>query len=135
VPNTTILLYFFLLAILKLNGKIRAQGNEKQKNEKHYFLFLQLPILECRIGKTEIKGTTMQVYGAVSVGKFIYARRNDGREFLGMIDKVRSYPKGTLVTVCHGGEGSYFEYRNVYLEDCSEWKVYDNAEEFEAAVC
>ena len=68
-------------------------------------------------------------YGAVITGRHIFAKRNDGREFIGYIKNVRAMPMGTLVTVAVG-DG----YRNVYLENCSDWAVYENAEDLEAVI-
>jgi len=76
-------------------------------------------------------------YGAVIPGRFIYARRNDGREFMGVIWNVHALPKGTLVTVTENDQyqQSGFGYRRFYLENCSVWDVYEHAEEMESAVC
>lgn len=75
-------------------------------------------------------------YGAVISGKFVYARRNDGREFDGLIESVRALVKGTLVVVVNwDSEWKQNKYESFYLEDCSDWAVYDSAEEFQMAVC
>ena len=75
-------------------------------------------------------------YGAVISGKFVYARRNDGHEFVGLIESVRALAKGTLVVVVNwDSEWERKKYESFYLENCSDWTVYDSSEEFQMAVC
>lgn len=57
-------------------------------------------------------------------GMYIKAVRNDGKLFHGMIESVRSMPKGTLVVVASRGESMetyhvQIDYSSVYLENCS----------------
>jgi nucleoside-triphosphatase THEP1 len=57
-------------------------------------------------------------------GMYIKAVRNDGKVFHGMIQSVRSMPKGTLVVVSSRGESMepyhvQIDYSSVYLENCS----------------
>ena len=61
----------------------------------------------------------MEKYGAVITGRYIYAVRNDGREFIGRIANVKALSTGTLVTIENDNE-----YRNVYLENLKNWEVY-----------
>lgn len=76
-------------------------------------------------------------FGAVIPGRFIYARRNDGREFMGVIWNVHAMVKGTLVTVTENDETRQngFGYRRFYLENCSDWGIYETAEELKMVVC
>lgn len=71
----------------------------------------------------------MEKYGAVITGRYIYAVRNDGREFVGRIANVKALPKGTLVTIENDAE-----YRNVYLENLKNWEVYRDDVELPTAV-
>jgi hypothetical protein len=69
-------------------------------------------------------------YGAVKVGQNITATRKDGRVF-----------EGTMVTIQSSAPASYYDeynqrditvtepvYKNVYLEDCKSWVVWENEE-------
>ena len=86
--------------------------------------------------ETKDKRNKKMNYGAVISGKFIYARRNDGREFDGLIQSVRALVKGTLVVVVNwDSEWERNKYESFYLENCSDWAVYDHIEEFRLAVC
>lgn len=80
-------------------------------------------------------------YGVVKVGQNITATRKDGRVFEGGIVNVRAYAKGTMVTIQNRHEVSYYDsysgkdisvfepvYKNVYLEDCKSWVVWENDE-------
>lgn len=80
-------------------------------------------------------------YGVVKIGQNITATRNDGRVFEGSIVNVRAYAKGTMVTIVSGKKESYYDresgqdisvtepvYKNVYLEDCKTWVVWENEE-------
>lgn len=52
--------------------------------------------------------------------------RNDGREFIGMVEKVVKTVRGTLVTISfsQGEDGEYNKgYKSVYLEECKDWGV------------
>lgn len=68
-------------------------------------------------------------YGAVITGRYIFAKRNDGREFIGRVENVKAMPNGTMVTVSIGNG-----YRNVYLENCETWAVYNEEEELASVV-
>jgi hypothetical protein len=69
----------------------------------------------------------MSLYEDVIVGKYIYASRRDGRDFIGYISNVKKYRgKGVMVTVLYYTE-NHEQYRNVYLDDCPDWRVYDTA--------
>ena len=65
--------------------------------------------------------TTMMECGAVQVGRNISATRYDGRVFKGSIVNARAYDKGTLVTI-----QAEKKYKNVYLEDCATWVVWES---------
>ena len=56
-------------------------------------------------------------------GMYIKAIRKDGKLFHGMIENVRSMPKGTLVVVASRGEVEDYHvqinYTSVYLENCT----------------
>ena len=80
-------------------------------------------------------------YGVVKIGQNITATRKDGRVFEGGIVNVRALPKGTMVTIQSAVESSYYNpydqvdvtiresvYKNVYLEDCKTWVVWENEE-------
>lgn len=80
-------------------------------------------------------------YGVVKVGQNITATRKDGRVFEGGIVNVRAYAKGTMVTIQSVAPASYHDqyngrditinetvYKNVYLEDCKSWVVWENEE-------
>lgn len=80
-------------------------------------------------------------YGTVKTGQNITATRKDGRVFEGGIVNVRAYAKGTMVTVVSSSPASYRDeyngqditvnepvYKNVYLEDCKSWVVWENEE-------
>ena len=60
-------------------------------------------------------------YGVVKIGQNISATRKDGRIFDGSILNVRAYDKGTMVTIQVGEK-----YKNVYLEDCATWVVWES---------
>jgi hypothetical protein len=87
--------------------------------------------------KKERKRERKMNFGAVITGRYIFAVRKDDRWFAGCIWNVRAMPKGTLVTITVADEEkqSGFGYRNVYLEDCTDWAVYENAEELNMVVC
>jgi len=74
-------------------------------------------------------------YGAVIVGRHIYAKRNDGREFVGMIHNVRAMENGTLLTIAVSDDEKQngIGYRNVYLENLSDWETYTDAHELQDA--
>ena len=79
----------------------------------------------------------MENYGAVITGRYIYAVRNDGREFVGRIANVKALPKGTLVTIENAdGENGFirFQYKNVYLENLKDWTVYADEVDLASAV-
>ena len=65
--------------------------------------------------------TKMMECGAVKIGRNISATRHDGRVFEGSIVNARAYDKGTLVTI-----QAEEKYKNVYLEDCTGWVVWEN---------
>ena len=80
-------------------------------------------------------------YGVVKIGQSITATRKDGRVFEGGIVNVRAYAKGTMVTIQSVTPASYRDeyngqditvnepvYKNVYLEDCKTWVVWENEE-------
>lgn len=80
-------------------------------------------------------------YGVVKIGQNITATRKDGRVFEGGIVNVRAFAKGTMVTVQSSAKASYYDeynqrditvnepvYKNVYLEDCKTWVVWENEE-------
>jgi hypothetical protein len=80
-------------------------------------------------------------YGVVKVGQNITATRQDGRVFEGSIVNVRAFAKGTMVTVVSSAPASYYDnysgrditvnepvYKNIYLEDCKSWVVWENEE-------
>ena len=80
-------------------------------------------------------------YGVVKIGQNITATRKDGRVFEGGIVNVRAFAKGTMVTIQSAVESSYYDsyhqrdvsvresvYKNVYLEDCKDWVVWENEE-------
>ena len=69
----------------------------------------------------------------MKTGRYVYAMRNDGREFIGMIHDIRSYNRGTLVTVCDANEDG-LRYRNVYREECKIWEMADHAYDLDAMV-
>jgi hypothetical protein len=76
----------------------------------------------------------MSLYQNVVVGKYIYAARRDGRDFIGYISDVVKYKgQGRMVTVLYYTENRE-EYRNVYLDDCRDWRVYDTARDLCEAV-
>lgn len=54
-----------------------------------------------------------------SAGMMIFAVRNDGRTFKGMIEKVRETAKGTMVVIFEGWSNGGKDYATVYLENCS----------------
>jgi hypothetical protein len=60
-------------------------------------------------------------YGVVKIGQNISATRKDGRIFNGTILNVRAYDKGTMTTIQVGEK-----YKNVYLEDCTTWVVWED---------
>ena len=66
-------------------------------------------------------------YGTVQVGYDFACEKYNGKRYAGRIEKVAAYPaKGTLVTICYGGEDGP-EYRSIYLEDCKVWYSLDMA--------
>ena len=78
-------------------------------------------------------------YGVVKIGQNITATRKDGRVFEGGIVNVRAYAKGTMVTLQYAEESFCYDnysgmdvkvkqskYKNVYLEDCATWVVWEN---------
>ena len=80
-------------------------------------------------------------YGVVKIGQNITATRKDGRVFEGSIVNVRAFARGTMVTVVSSSPSSYRDeyngqditvnepiYKNVYLEDCKSWVVWENEE-------
>jgi len=67
----------------------------------------------------------------MTTGRYVYAVRNDGREFMGMMFNIRSTSRGTLVTVCDASEDG-LRYRNVYREECKQWEMMDNAYDLDA---
>jgi hypothetical protein len=67
----------------------------------------------------------------MTTGRYVYAVRNDGREFMGMMYNIRSTSRGTLVTVCDANEDG-LRYRNVYREECKQWEMMDNAYDLDA---
>ena len=69
----------------------------------------------------------------MTTGRYVYAMRNDGREFMGMMFNIRSTSRGTLVTVCDANEDG-LRYRNVYREECKQWEMVDNAYDLDAMV-
>lgn len=108
-----------------------------------------MPITECRIGVQRLEVSTLGVYtmnnateyGTVQIGQNITATRKDGRVFEGGIVNVRAFAKGTLVTIqsrvvsnhddpVSGRDIDVAEavYKNVYLEDCKTWAVWENEE-------
>ena len=66
--------------------------------------------------------TNVMEYGVVKIGQNISATRNDGRILNGKIVSVKAYDKGTLVTAQNGEA-----YKNVYLENCATWVVWEDA--------
>jgi hypothetical protein len=54
-----------------------------------------------------------------TTGMYIFAVRNDGRTFKGMIEKVRETAKGTMVVIFEGWSNGGKDYATVYLENCS----------------
>jgi nucleoside-triphosphatase THEP1 len=63
-------------------------------------------------------------------GMYIKAIRKDGKLFHGMIESVRSMPKGTLVVVASRGESMeayhvQIDYTSVYLENCTKVELDD----------
>jgi len=72
--------------------------------------------------KRNDKMTNVMEYGVVKIGQNISATRNDGRILNGKIVSVKAYDKGTLVTA-QSGEA----YKNVYLENCATWVVWEDA--------
>ena len=74
----------------------------------------------------------MEKYGAVIVNRFIWAKRNDGRDFAGQIVSVRALPKGTLVVVMSWDtEWDQKSHKSFYLESLVEWEVCKDAETFD----
>jgi hypothetical protein len=69
----------------------------------------------------------------MKTGRYVYAVRNDGRGFVGVIHNIRSFNRGTLVTVCDS-DGDGLRYRNVYREECKVWEMTDNAYDLDAMV-
>jgi hypothetical protein len=59
----------------------------------------------------------MEKNGAVITGRYIVAKRNDGRRFTGMIESVKALAKGTLVTIRQIDNN----FKNFYLENLVEW--------------
>jgi hypothetical protein len=60
-----------------------------------------------------------------SAGMMIFAVRNDGRTFKGMIEKVRETSKGTMVVIFEGWSNGGKDYSTVYLEACSKVEMDD----------
>lgn len=60
-----------------------------------------------------------------SAGMMIFAVRNDGRTFKGMIEKVRETSKGTMVVIFEGWSNGGKDYATVYLENCSTVELND----------
>lgn len=60
-----------------------------------------------------------------SPGMMIFAVRNDGRTFKGMIEKVRETSKGTMVVIFEGWSNGGKDYATVYLENCSTVELND----------
>lgn len=60
-----------------------------------------------------------------SAGMMIFAVRNDGRSFKGMIEKVRETSKGTMVVIFEGWSNGGKDYATVYLENCSTVELND----------
>lgn len=77
----------------------------------------------------------MEKFGSVIVGRHIYAKRKDGREFIGMIHNVRAMDKGTLVTIAVSDDEKQngIGYRNVYLDNLHDWGTYGEACELQDA--
>ena len=67
----------------------------------------------------------------MTTGRYVYAVRNDGREFMGIMFNIRSTSRGTLLTVCDANEEG-LRYRNVYREECKQWEMMDNAYDLDA---
>jgi hypothetical protein len=59
----------------------------------------------------------MQKNGAVISGRYIVAKRLDGRCFVGMVESVKALAKGTLVTIRQIDD----TFKNFYLENLVEW--------------
>ena len=70
--------------------------------------------------------------GAVITGRFVWAKRQDGREFMGQIESVRALTKGTLVVVMSwNSEDERNKYESFYLENLVEWEVCEDADTFD----
>lgn len=70
--------------------------------------------------------------GAVITGRFVWAKRADGRDFAGQIESVRTLPKGTLVVVMSwDSEWEQNKYESFYLENLVEWEVCEDADTFD----
>lgn len=60
-----------------------------------------------------------------SPGMMIFAIRNDGRKFKGMIESVRETKNGTLVVIFEGWSNGGKDYSAIYLENCSKVEMDD----------
>jgi hypothetical protein len=68
------------------------------------------------------KANKMQTsYAPVHVGHYIFATRNDGRDFVGQIESVKALPKGTFVVVKIESDEYGPRFKSFYLESLSAW--------------
>lgn len=60
-------------------------------------------------------------YAPVHAGHYIFATRQDGREFVGHIQSVKALAKGTFVVVRVESDDSGPVYKSFYLESLTSW--------------